>query len=78
MFNNLPETVRENIENTIKQTVEVNKQMVDWNLNQSKVAEQQLNTMIANNRSAYEATMNMVLKSQQSMLDQWTKAAAQA
>lgn len=78
MFNALPENVREKINTSIQQTVEVNKQVLDWNVSQSKLAEQQLTTLIANNRAAYETTMQMVLKNQQAMLDQWTKAVAQA
>lgn len=69
MFDFTPESFKKQTETNLRAGLEFNKKIVDWQLEQSKLAEKQLHTVMANTRAMVETSVAAATATQTAMVD---------
>ncbi len=69
MFDLSPEGLKKQTESNLRAGLEFNKKVIDWQMEQSKVAEKQLHTAMNNGRAMVESTVSAMTASQAAMVD---------
>lgn len=79
MFDFTPESFKKQTETNIRNTLEMNKRVVDWQLEQAKLAEKQMVNAFSTSRSMVETSMHAMTASQAAIVDaMFPKADAKA